>query len=213
MRRVIEHGQFILGPEVAELERRLASFCGARALRHLRQRHRRAGAGADGARGEAGRRGVRAVLHFRRDRRDRGLARRDAGLRRCRSPTASTWIRRASSARSAWAKGAGLKPRAVIPVDLFGQPADYGAILPIAEKEGLFVLSDAAQSFGASLDRAPHRPVRARHRDQFLPGEAARLLWRRRRGLHRRRRARRASCARCACMARAATSTTMSASA
>ena len=52
------------------------------------------------------------------------------------------------------AKGQGLRPRAVIPVDLFGQPADYRAILPIAEEHGLFVLSDAAQSFGASLGGA-----------------------------------------------------------
>ncbi len=40
-------------------------------------------------------------------------------------------------------------PRAVIPVDLFGLPADYRAILPIARARGLFVLQDAAQSFGA----------------------------------------------------------------
>ncbi len=45
---------------------------------------------------------------------------------------------------------AGLKPRAVIPVDLFGQSADHDAIAAIAEAEGLFVLDDAAQAFGAS---------------------------------------------------------------
>lgn len=44
----------------------------------------------------------------------------------------------------------GLKPRAVIPVDLFGQSADHDAIGAIAEAEGLFVLDDAAQGFGAS---------------------------------------------------------------
>jgi dTDP-4-amino-4,6-dideoxygalactose transaminase len=43
-----------------------------------------------------------------------------------------------------------LTPRAVIPVDLFGLPADYDAIEAIAEEHGLFVLSDAAQSFGAT---------------------------------------------------------------
>jgi UDP-2-acetamido-2-deoxy-ribo-hexuluronate aminotransferase len=42
-----------------------------------------------------------------------------------------------------------LKPRGIIPVDLFGQPADYEAIQAIADKYGLFVLEDAAQSFGA----------------------------------------------------------------
>jgi UDP-2-acetamido-2-deoxy-ribo-hexuluronate aminotransferase len=43
-----------------------------------------------------------------------------------------------------------LKPKGIIPVDLFGQPADYPAIQAIADKYGLFVLEDAAQSFGAS---------------------------------------------------------------
>jgi UDP-2-acetamido-2-deoxy-ribo-hexuluronate aminotransferase len=50
----------------------------------------------------------------------------------------------------ATARQRGLKPRAVIPVDLFGQSADHGAIGAIAEAEGLFVLDDAAQGFGAS---------------------------------------------------------------
>jgi dTDP-4-amino-4,6-dideoxygalactose transaminase len=45
---------------------------------------------------------------------------------------------------------AGLRPKAVIPVDLFGQPADYDRIMPIAEEENLFVLDDAAQAFGAT---------------------------------------------------------------
>jgi dTDP-4-amino-4,6-dideoxygalactose transaminase len=43
-----------------------------------------------------------------------------------------------------------LRPRVVLPVDLFGQPARYEDILPIARAHGLFVLQDAAQSFGAS---------------------------------------------------------------
>jgi dTDP-4-amino-4,6-dideoxygalactose transaminase len=47
------------------------------------------------------------------------------------------------------ASAAGLKVRAVIPVDLFGQPADYRPITAIALEEKLFVLGDAAQSFGA----------------------------------------------------------------
>jgi UDP-2-acetamido-2-deoxy-ribo-hexuluronate aminotransferase len=43
-----------------------------------------------------------------------------------------------------------LKPRGIIPVDLFGQPADYDAINDLAKQHGLFVLEDAAQSFGAT---------------------------------------------------------------
>ncbi len=42
-----------------------------------------------------------------------------------------------------------LNPRLIIAVDLFGIPADYAAILPIAQKHGLTVMADAAQSFGA----------------------------------------------------------------
>jgi dTDP-4-amino-4,6-dideoxygalactose transaminase len=50
----------------------------------------------------------------------------------------------------ATARERGLKPVAVIPVDLFGQSADHDAIGEIAQAEGLFVLDDAAQGFGAS---------------------------------------------------------------
>jgi len=39
-------------------------------------------------------------------------------------------------------------PRAIIPVDLFGLPADYDPIMEIAKQENLFVLEDAAQGFG-----------------------------------------------------------------
>jgi dTDP-4-amino-4,6-dideoxygalactose transaminase len=49
------------------------------------------------------------------------------------------------------APGLGLTPRAVVPVDMFGQPADYDVLLPIAAKHGLRVLSDTAQGFGGSL--------------------------------------------------------------
>jgi dTDP-4-amino-4,6-dideoxygalactose transaminase len=48
------------------------------------------------------------------------------------------------------AKKQGLRPRAIIPVDLFGQPADHDAIAAVAATEGMFVLDDAAQGFGAT---------------------------------------------------------------
>ena len=44
-----------------------------------------------------------------------------------------------------------LTPRAIVPVDLFGQPADYDRILPIAAKYGLKVLEDGAQGFGGNI--------------------------------------------------------------
>ena len=45
-----------------------------------------------------------------------------------------------------------LKPRAIIPVDLFGLAADYDAIMEIAARENLLVIEDAAQAIGGSLD-------------------------------------------------------------
>ena len=50
----------------------------------------------------------------------------------------------------ATAKQRGLKPKAVIPVDLFGLPADHDAIAAIAAAHGVKVLDDAAQAFGAT---------------------------------------------------------------
>jgi dTDP-4-amino-4,6-dideoxygalactose transaminase len=47
------------------------------------------------------------------------------------------------------ALAAGLRPVGVIAVDLFGQPADYDAIGPACAAHGLWLLADAAQSFGA----------------------------------------------------------------
>ncbi len=44
-----------------------------------------------------------------------------------------------------------LNPRFVVPVDLFGLPADYTKLLPIAEKYGLRVLEDGAQGFGGAI--------------------------------------------------------------
>ncbi len=43
-----------------------------------------------------------------------------------------------------------LTPKVIIPVDLFGQAADYQKILPIARKYGLKVIQDACQGFGAT---------------------------------------------------------------
>ena len=45
-----------------------------------------------------------------------------------------------------------LQPKFIVPVDLFGLPADYTQILPIAEKYGLKVLEDGAQGFGGAID-------------------------------------------------------------
>src|SRR4029077_1786339 len=48
------------------------------------------------------------------------------------------------------AEAAGLRPVGIVAVDLFGQPADYDAIGDLARRHGLWLLGDAAQSFGAT---------------------------------------------------------------
>jgi len=45
-----------------------------------------------------------------------------------------------------------LKPKVVIAVDLFGQPADYPKIAEICRREGLKLIADSAQGFGCTLD-------------------------------------------------------------
>ncbi|MCL2312845.1 MAG: DegT/DnrJ/EryC1/StrS family aminotransferase, partial [Firmicutes bacterium] len=45
-----------------------------------------------------------------------------------------------------------LKPKAVIPVDLFGLPADYDKLVPLAKKYNLLILEDGAQGFGGTIN-------------------------------------------------------------
>ncbi len=45
-----------------------------------------------------------------------------------------------------------LTPKVIIAVDLFGQPANYGALYEIAQKYNLYIIEDGAQSFGGMID-------------------------------------------------------------
>lgn len=65
----------------------------------------------------------------------------------------------------------GLCPRAVIPVDLFGRPADYPSIHTVAERHGMRVLADAAQSFGAALDGKPVGSLAEATATSFFPAK------------------------------------------
>lgn len=76
--------------------------------------------------------------------------------------------RRLDEVRSAGA----LRPRAIIPVDLFGSPADYPAIAEIAAKENLFVLADGAQSFGGRLNNRLVGALAPATATSFFPGKA-----------------------------------------
>ena len=84
IQRVLDHGQYILGPEVRELEEKLAAYTGAGTASRVASRHRGAADRADGARHQAGRRGHHHAVHLRRHRRDDRAARRQAGVRRRR---------------------------------------------------------------------------------------------------------------------------------
>ncbi len=78
----------------------------------------------------------------------------------------------ASLARAiATAKREGLKPKAVIPVDLFGQPADHDAIRAVADAERLFVLDDAAQAFGATYKGRPLGTLAPATATSFFPAK------------------------------------------
>ena len=149
--RVVSHCQFILGPEVTQFEDALAAFCGARYAVSC-------GSGTDA---------LLLVLMA------KGVGPGDAVV--CPSFTfcataevvalvgatpvladvdADTFNLDATSLERAIgaAKRLGLKPKMVIPVDLFGLPADYRTISAIANAEGLYVLDDAAQGFGAKYE-------------------------------------------------------------
>ncbi len=148
MARVLDHGRYILGPEVAELERQLAAFCGARHVIGCSN-------GTDAL-----------VLALR----AMGVGPGDAML-----VPSFTFAATAEAvalvgampvfvdvledsfnldpagigAGVAAARSAGADPRGIIAVDLFGQSADYDALAKTAAAHGLWLMDDAAQSFGA----------------------------------------------------------------
>ncbi|MCX8506344.1 MAG: DegT/DnrJ/EryC1/StrS family aminotransferase, partial [Alphaproteobacteria bacterium] len=149
IQRVLAHGQFVMGPEIAELEKILAEFTGAAYCVTC-------GSGTE-------------ALQLPLMAWDIGPG--DAVI--CPSFTFVATAEMVALLRATpifvdvsphdanlnpdliedaikLAQTQGLRPKAIIPVDLYGQPANYDAILPIAERYNLRVLADAAQSFGAS---------------------------------------------------------------
>lgn len=147
--RVLTHCQFVNGPEVTELEQKLATFTGAKHVVSC-------ASGTDA---------LLMVLM------GKGVGPGDAVL--CPSFTfcatgesvaltgatpvfvdvdATTFNMDVASLKQGLvaARRAGLRAKGIIVVDLFGQSADHDAIAAVAEAEGLFVLDDAAQSFGAT---------------------------------------------------------------
>ena len=148
--RVLDHCQFILGPEVGAFETELAKFCGSRHAITC-------ASGTD-------------ALHL--ALMGKGIGLGDAvfcpSFTFCATAEVAALVgampifvdvdaetfnidAKSLSAALATAKRLNLRPKAVIPVDLFGLPADHDAIAAIAKDANLFVLDDAAQAFGASF--------------------------------------------------------------
>ena len=71
----------------------------------------------------------------------------------------------------ATAKRHGLEPRAIIPVDLFGLPADHDGLAAIAAAHSLLVLDDAAQAFGARHRGKPIGTLAAATVTSFFPAK------------------------------------------
>ncbi len=152
--RVLAHCGFVLGPEVTELEQKLAAYCGA----------------AHCVAVSSGTDALQIALMA------EGIGRGDAVFLPAFTYTATAEVPlvlgatpifvdvdprtfqidpASLEARIGDVKRAGkLRPRALIGVDLFGQPADWPALNAIAAREGLFTLDDCAQSFGGSLHGA-----------------------------------------------------------
>jgi dTDP-4-amino-4,6-dideoxygalactose transaminase len=149
--RVLNHCQFILGPEVKTFEAELAEFCGAKHAITC-------ASGTDAL-----------VLALR----ARGIGPGDAVI--CPSFTfcataevvalvgatpvfvdvdAATFNIDAKGIAGAVAaaRRAGLTPKAIIPVDLFGLAADHAAVAAAVKADHLFILDDAAQGFGATFN-------------------------------------------------------------
>src|SRR5262249_39040139 len=147
--RVLEHCQFIMGPEVRAAEADLAAFCG---VRHVIT----CASGTDALLLPLMAKGIGpgdAVVcpAFTFHATAEVVALLGATPVFADVDEAGFTLDPASLERAiATARRHGLRLRAVIPVDLFGQPADYRAIEPIARAANMFVLADAAQSFGAS---------------------------------------------------------------
>jgi dTDP-4-amino-4,6-dideoxygalactose transaminase len=146
---VLAHGQFIMGPEIAQLEARLAAHCGARHAIGC-------GSGTDALllalmALDAGPGDAVFVPSFTFTATAEAVALVGATPVFVDIDAATFNMDPASLAQAiAMVAGAGkLRPAGVIPVDLFGQPADYDAIETIAAAHGLWVVADAAQSYGA----------------------------------------------------------------
>jgi dTDP-4-amino-4,6-dideoxygalactose transaminase len=146
--RVVEHGRFVLGPEVAELERALAAFSGA-------PHAVTCASGTDALQlalmAEGIGRGDAVLLPS-----FTFAATAEAVMLRGAIPVfvdvAADFNIDPANVEAALDAAGAPRARAIIAVDLFGQPADYEALEAIAARRRLVLIADAAQSFGGRRD-------------------------------------------------------------
>ena len=168
--RVLEHGQYILGPEVAALERRLEAFTGARHAISC-------ASGTDAlllalmARGlQAGDAVLLPTFTFVATAEAVALLGGVPVFCDVRADSFNLDPERLDDALAA-AREAGAPPQGVIAVGLFGQPAEMGAIQAFCDTHRLWLIDDAAQSFGARLDRRPVGRLAGLTATSFFPAK------------------------------------------
>jgi dTDP-4-amino-4,6-dideoxygalactose transaminase len=150
--RVVDGGKYILGPEVAEFEQKLAAYVGVKHVVACAN-------GTDALLLPLYASGIGpgdAVFvpsfTFAATAEVVALAKAEAIFVDVDADTYNIDIASLEAAIAMVKAEGRLRPRAIIPVDLFGLGADYIALEAIAEREGLLVIEDAAQAMGGSID-------------------------------------------------------------
>jgi UDP-2-acetamido-2-deoxy-ribo-hexuluronate aminotransferase len=141
--RVLEHGQFILGPEVGELEERLAAYCGARHCIGVAN-------GTDALQIALMALGVSVGDEVITPGFTYIATAEAAAVLGARPVYVDIDPRTYNLAPASLEAAITPRTRAIIPVSLYGQCADFDAINRIAGRHGIPVIEDAAQSFGAT---------------------------------------------------------------
>ena len=149
---VLDHGRFVMGPEVARLEEELSGFCAARHAITC-------ASGTDalllGLLAEGVGPGDAVVVPaftFAATAEVVALLGATPFFADVRADTFTLDPASVAAALAA-AEHDGLRTVGVVAVDLFGHPADYSSICAVADAQGLWVMADAAQSFGARAGR------------------------------------------------------------
>ena len=149
MQRVVEDGRYILGPQVAEFEKKLADYIGvdhvvacANGTDALLLPLYASGIGPGDA-------VFVPSFTFAATAEVVALAKAEPVFVDVEADSYNIDIASLEAAIDMVKKEGRLKPKAIIPVDLFGLAADYDAIMAIAKRENLLVIEDAAQAIGA----------------------------------------------------------------